>query len=97
MSRNKIIRSTSLLFSAKWMNVSSNNKTTLKRYVALIEKSLNKKSKKKFLKLQKGDINKSYASVALLKKLNLLKNVTSVENGIQNFINWYLNYKKNNF
>ena len=55
------------------------------------------KLKKKFSKLQKGDINKSYASVALLKKLNLLKNVTSVEVGIQNFISWYLKYKKISF
>lgn len=78
------------------LNVSSNNKTTLKQYVNLIEKTLKKKSKKKFLKLQKGDINKSYASVALLKKLKMLKNVTSVETGIQNFVSWYLDYRKIN-
>ena len=47
----------------------------------------------KYKKLQPGDVNNTYASIKLLqKKIDFVPN-TEIQQGIENFINWY--YKEN--
>ena len=80
--------------SAPWRvyNIGSNNPINLMKYIECLENALGKKAKKKFLKLQPGDVEKTYADVTdLIKDFNY-KPKTSVQNGIRNYVEWYLNY-----
>ena len=58
---HKIIISKKSKFGSKIFNIGNGKKIRLLKYVQLIEKNLNKKSKKKFLPLQKGDVIKTHS------------------------------------
>tara|TARA_Y100000590_G_scaffold219798_1_gene248869 strand:- start:247 stop:1215 length:969 start_codon:yes stop_codon:yes gene_type:complete len=75
-------------------NIGNGKKVSLFDYIKLIETNLNKKAKKKFLPLQKGDVIKTHSSTKLLKKDFGYIPKTSVGNGVKKFINWYLSYYK---
>ena len=75
-------------------NIGNGKKVSLFDYIKLIETNLNKKAKKKFLPLQKGDVIKTHSSTKLLKKDFGYIPKTSVGNGVKKFINWYLLYYK---
>ena len=55
---------------------------------------LKKKAKKKFLPLQKEDVPKTLSDISRIKKDLNYNPKTSVEVGVKNFINWYLNFYK---
>ena len=55
-------------FGAKIFNIGNGKKIKLLKYIQLIEKNLNRKSKKKFLPLQKGDVIKTHSDTKLIKK-----------------------------
>ncbi len=76
------------------LNIGNGKKVSLLRYIDLIEKYLNKKAKKKYLPLQKGDVVKTHSNISLIKKNYNYKPVTSVEFGVKNFIKWYKSYYK---
>ena len=57
-----------------------------------IEIRLNKKAKKKFLPLQRGDIRTTLSDTSKLRKLTNYKPDTSISYGINKFIDWYLKY-----
>ena len=67
----------------------------LKKLLNIIEKNLEKKSKKKLLPLQLGDIKDTKANIDLLKKITSSKFKVNLHEGMFRFIVWYLNYKKN--
>ena len=63
-------------------------------FIETIEKCLNIKADKKLKPLQIGDVPDTYANVdELVDEFNYKPN-TSIEKGIGNFINWYLDYYK---
>ena len=75
-------------------NIGSNKPVKLMVFIKKIEKYLGRKAKKKFLKLQKGDIINTYADSSKLYKDINFKPQTSVDKGIKNFCDWFLkNYK----
>ena len=91
----KIIVSNKINLGSKIYNIGNGKKISLMKYIELIEKNLKKKSKKKYLSLQKGDVIKTHSDTRLLKKdYNYYPN-TSVENGVKKFIDWYISYFKN--
>ena len=61
----------------------------LKATKNLIENELGKKSKKKFLKLQDGDIIKTQANINNLLHLTKNNNFTDINTGVKSFIKWY--------
>ena len=66
----------------------------MSKYIKLIEKNLNKKSKKEYLPLQKGDVIKTHSDISLLRKdLNFIPKY-NIEFGVKKFIEWYLSYYK---
>ena len=75
-------------------NIASGKTVKLIDLVKIIEKKLNIKSKCKFLSLQKGDVIKTSASISKIKKDYKYNPKVNIENGIQKFIRWYLEYKK---
>lgn len=73
-------------------NIGSNSPVELMYFIELIEKNLNIKADINYLPLQPGDVPATYADVD-----TLINNVgyspsTSIETGIENFVNWYKEY-----
>ena len=71
-------------------------KIKLKKYIEIIEKNLKKKSKKKFLSLQKGDVIETHCDNRLLKKDYNFSPKINVEQGVKKFLDWYTSYYKKN-
>ena len=75
-------------------NIGSNNPVQLMVYVREIEKNLGKKAKFNMLPMQDGDVRKSHADVDDLIKDFDYTPKWNVEDGIKNFIQWYVDYYK---
>ena len=73
-------------------NIGRGNSKKLKEYLISIETKLEKKAKIKKLPLQLGDIKKTHSDISSLKKYTGYKPKTDIDNGINNFVNWYLKY-----
>ena len=74
-------------------NIGSAQSTSLLNYIGIIEKELNKKSKKRYLPLQKGDISKTLSNIDNLKKIGYKPKVEP-RLGIKKFVKWYKDYYK---
>ena len=90
----KIITSNKKDLGSRIYNIGNGKKISLMKYIELIEKNLMKKSKKRFLSLQKGDVIKTHSDTSLLKKEYDYYPNTSVEIGIKKFVEWYVSYFK---
>ena len=73
-------------------NLAGGKPNKLMHYIDIIERKLEKKIKKKFIKKQPGDVIKTYADVKKSYKLTNYKAQTSIEKGISNFVDWYKKY-----
>lgn len=71
------------------INIGSGKPRTLNYFLKMIEKVLSKKSNKKYLEYQKGDVLKTSADISKLKKKINFKTNINFEDGIKNFIKWY--------
>ncbi|MCR9249750.1 MAG: NAD-dependent epimerase [bacterium] len=75
-------------------NIGNNNPVDLLKYIEEIEKNLGKSAEKNMLPLQVGDVPKAHADVSSLMDSVGYKPETTVQVGINNFINWYRDYYK---
>ena len=73
-------------------NIGSGKTQSLKTFIKIIEKTLNKKSIKKPLPLQKGDVYKTNADISNIKKKFNFKPKFDIFYGIGSFIKWYKDY-----
>jgi UDP-glucuronate 4-epimerase len=62
------------------------------RYIEVIEECLGKKAEKNLLPLQDGDVPDTYADAEDLRIDVGYKPDTTIEVGIRNFVDWYLDY-----
>ena len=76
----------------KLYNIGNNQPVALMEFVEAIEKALGKKAVKDYLPLQPGDVPATYADVSDLIKDTGFKPSTSIETGINNFVEWYKEY-----
>jgi UDP-glucuronate 4-epimerase len=76
----------------KIYNIGNNHPVELMEFIAIIEKVLGKEAKKEFLDLQPGDVPATYADVDDLIKDVGFKPATSIETGINRFIDWFKEY-----
>ena len=75
-------------------NIGNNAPVELSHYIEVLENCLGKKAERNLLPLQPGDVPDTYADVdALVQDVDYKPN-TSVEVGIQNFVNWYQDFYK---
>ncbi|PKL00625.1 MAG: NAD-dependent epimerase [Tenericutes bacterium HGW-Tenericutes-1] len=80
------------------LNIGNNNPEKLMVFVSTLEnclsKSLGKKVefKKEFEPIKPGDVHKTYASTDELEKLVGFKPKTSIQDGLQRFTDWYVQY-----
>ncbi len=75
-------------------NIGSSKPSKLKLFLKLIEKNLGIKSKIKLEKFQLGDVHKTHASIAKLKKRTGYNPHIKIQKGIKDYVDWYLSTLK---
>ena len=75
-------------------NIGNNNQVRLMDLIKIIEQILNKKAKKIFKPLQKGDIRQTKSSTFKLYKYIGYKSKVDIKSGVKEFLDWYLKYTK---
>lgn len=81
-------------------NIGNNQPEQLMDYIAALEKALSNAvgrevvAKKEFLPMQLGDVKATYADVKPLKDAFEFKPSTSMEEGLQKFADWFVEYYK---
>ena len=78
----------------KLYNIGNNQPVDLLYFIEVLEKTLGKKAKKRFLPMQPGDTPATYADVDDLVQDVGFKPNTPIEVGIQRFVEWYREYYK---
>ena len=73
-------------------NIGNNKPVVLTKFIETIEKYLGKKSIKKMLPMQDGDVKKTWANILKISKDYNFQNTVSLDEGIKEFINWYKVY-----
>ena len=76
----------------KLYNIGNNAPVALMEFVKAIEKALGKEAKKEYLPMQPGDVPATYADVNDLIRDTGFKPSTPIEEGINNFVQWYKRY-----
>lgn len=75
-------------------NIGNSQPVELLHYIEVLEDCLGKKAEKNLLPLQPGDVPDTYADVQDLVDDVDYKPATTVETGVKNFVEWYLDYYK---
>ena len=78
----------------KIFNVGNSNPTKLLEFIEIIEKTLGIKAKKEYLEMQLGDVEATFSDLSLIDKWVGFKPKTSIEEGLEKCIKWYLDYHK---
>ncbi|MEO1281663.1 MAG: NAD-dependent epimerase [Pseudomonadota bacterium] len=73
-------------------NIGNNNPVQLMDFIECIEKATGKTATKNYLPLQPGDVPATYANLDALTDAVGFKPSTSIEDGVQRFVDWYLDY-----
>jgi UDP-glucuronate 4-epimerase len=76
----------------KIYNIGNNKPVELMHFISVLEDKLGKKAHKNLLPIQEGDVPATYADIDDLMRDIGFKPETSIETGISNFVEWYLNY-----
>jgi UDP-glucuronate 4-epimerase len=73
-------------------NIGNNSPVELMRLIEVIEQALGKKAKLDFKDMQPGDVPATYADVEDLRRAVGFTPSTSIEVGVQRFVEWYRDY-----
>lgn len=76
----------------KIYNIGNNNPVKLMDFIEALENKLGKKAQKNMLPIQAGDVPSTYADVNDLIANLGYKPETTIEEGINNFVDWYLEF-----
>lgn len=78
----------------KVFNIGNSVPVQLELFINAIEKALGKTAVKDYMPIQPGDVEATYADVSDLESVTKFSPQTSVEIGVQRFVDWYKNYYK---
>lgn len=78
----------------KVFNIGNSEPVQLELFINAIEKALGKTAVKDYMPIQPGDVEATYADVSDLESVTKFSPQTSVELGVQRFVDWYKNYYK---
>jgi UDP-glucuronate 4-epimerase len=78
----------------KIYNIGNNNPVQLIRFINTLESALGKEAEKVYMDMQPGDVLRTYADVSDLERDINFKPSTSIEDGLQKFVDWYKEYYK---
>ncbi len=73
-------------------NIGNQQPVELMRYIEVLEECLGRKAEKNMLPLQPGDVPDTYADTKALVDDVGYQPATTVEVGVKNFVDWYLDY-----
>ncbi|MEK2536045.1 NAD-dependent epimerase/dehydratase family protein, partial [Tetragenococcus halophilus] len=76
----------------KIYNIGNNSPVRLMKFVEAIENKLGKVAKKNYMDLQPGDVPETYANVDDLYRDIDFKPETTIQDGVNRFVDWYLAY-----
>ena len=71
------------------LNVGNNDPITLRRFISAIENAVGRKAIENLLPMQAGDVMITYADIDPLSELCDFQPDTSIEDGIDKFVDWY--------
>ena len=71
-------------------NIGNNNPVQLMAYIEALEKALGKTAIKKMMDIQPGDVPATHANTSALEEYIDFKPQTSVEEGVNKFVEWYV-------
>lgn len=77
----------------KIYNIGNNRPIKLRRFISALEASCNKKAIENLLPMQPGDVPLTYADIDPLVADFDFMPATEIEDGIERFVQWYLNHK----
>jgi UDP-glucuronate 4-epimerase len=73
-------------------NIGNNAPVQLGRMIEVLEDALGRTARKRLVDLQPGDVPATYADVDALVHDVGFKPATSIEDGVQRFVDWYFRY-----
>ncbi len=73
-------------------NIGNNQPIALMEFIETLEKHLGMEARKEYLPMQPGDVQATYANIDSLQKAVGFKPLTSLDEGIGKFVEWYKNY-----
>lgn len=76
------------------LNMGRGKPIKLLDFINIVELKMNKRAKKKYLPIQKGDVLKTFANIKLSKNKIKYNPKINFKTGISKFIDWYLKYEK---
>jgi UDP-glucuronate 4-epimerase len=76
----------------KLYNIGNNQPVKLMDFIGAVEKAIGKKALIDYLPMQPGDVPATYADVSDLTADTGFKPSTPIDLGIQNFVDWYMDY-----
>ncbi|AYW46468.1 NAD-dependent epimerase [Tetragenococcus koreensis] len=76
----------------KIYNIGNNSPVPLMRFINALETALGKEAEKIYMDMQPGDVMRTYADVTDLERDINFKPSTSIEDGLQKFVDWYKEY-----
>ncbi len=74
------------------MNIGNNTPVNVLDFIETIELKIGKKAKKNFIPMQAGDVNTTFADIAKLNEVMGFLPKTNIKEGVDAFVNWYVNY-----
>jgi UDP-glucuronate 4-epimerase len=81
-------------FRYEVFNLGNNKPADLEYVISIIEKELGMKAEKNYLPMQPGDVPKTYADIDHSKEMLGYEPVTSLEEGVHKFMDWYRDFYK---
>ena len=76
----------------KIYNIGNNKPVKLMDFIGTLEKYLGREAKKEYLPMQPGDVYQTYADVSELMEDYDFKPETTIEEGLKEFVEWFLDY-----
>lgn len=73
-------------------NIGNNEPIELSRFIQAIETATGKEAQKKYLPMQPGDVPATYADIDSLQAKTGFKPATTIEDGMQRFVDWYRDF-----
>lgn len=75
-------------------NIGKSVPVKITAFIEAIEKKLEKKAEKILMPMQPGDVYKTFADVSSIKNNLGYNPLTSLQEGVNNFVDWYIDYFK---
>lgn len=74
-------------------NIGNNQPVELESFIQAVESACQRNAKRVYMDMQPGDVPKTYADTQQLEQAVQYRPSHSIENGIKQFVDWYIGYK----